>query len=91
MKSESNFDLEPFDNVIIRKIQKLTLKDLPELRRGKISGEYAISSKKRISDLINRSGGPNEYACYKGATLIRKTEFAEESSLIENEIKDLNN
>ena len=42
-------------------------------------GKYAISSKKeRISDLIKRAGGPNEYAYYEGATIIRKTEFAEE-------------
>ena len=92
LKSESNFDLEPFDNVIIRKNPEIDFKRFARIEgEVKYPGEYAISSKKeRISDLINRSGGPNEYAYYKGATLIRKTEFAEESSLIENEIKDLN-
>ena len=92
MKSESNFDLEPFDNVIIRKNPEIDIKRFARVEgEVKYPGEYAISSKKeRISDLINRSGGPNEYAYYKGATLIRKTEFAEESSIIENEIKDLN-
>jgi len=91
LKSESNFDLEPFDNVIIRKNQEIDIKRFARVEgEVKYPGEYAISSKKeRISDLINRSGGPNEYAYYKGATLIRKTEFAEESSLIENEIEDL--
>ena len=91
MKSESNFGLEPFDNVIIRKNPEIDIKRFARIEgEVKYPGEYAISSKKeRISDLINRSGGPNEYAYYKGATLIRKTEFAEESSLIENEIKDL--
>ena len=91
LKSESNFDLEPFDNVIIRKNPEIDIKRFARIEgEVKYPGEYAISSKKeRISDLINRSGGPNEYAYYKGATLIRKTEFAEESSLIENEIKDL--
>ena len=53
-------------------------------------GKYAISSKKeRISDLLKRAGGANEYAYYKGATIIRKTEFADESSQIQNEINDL--
>jgi len=91
LKSESNFDLEPFDNVIIRKNPEIDIKRFARIEgEVKYPGEYAISSKKeRISDLINRSGGPNEYAYYKGATLIRKTELAEESSLIENEIKDL--
>ena len=91
LKSESNFDLEPFDNIIIRKNPDIDIKRFARIEgEVKYPGEYAISSKKeRISDLINRSGGPNEYAYYKGATLIRKTEFAEESSLIENEIKDL--
>ena len=91
LKSESNFDLEPFDNVIIRKNPEIDIKRFARIEgEVKYPGEYAISSKKeRISDLINRSGGPNEYAYYKGATLIRKTEFAEESSVIENEIKDL--
>ena len=91
LKSESNFDLEPFDNVIIRKNPEIDIKRFARIEgEVKYPGEYAISSKKeRISDLINRSGGPNEYAYYKGATLIRKTEFAEESSIIENEIKDL--
>ena len=91
LKSESNFDLKPFDNVIIRKNPEIDIKRFARIEgEVKYPGEYAISSKKeRISDLINRSGGPNEYAYYKGATLIRKTEFAEESSLIENEIKDL--
>ena len=91
LKSESNFDLQPFDNVIIRKNPEIDIKRFARIEgEVKYPGQYAISSKKeRISDLINRSGGPNEYAYYKGATLIRKTEFAEESSLIENEIKDL--
>ncbi len=91
LKSESNFNLMPFDNVIIRKNPEIDLKRFARVQgEVKYPGEYAISSKKeRISDLIYRSGGPNEYAYYKGATLIRKTEFAEESSLIENEINDL--
>ena len=91
LESELNFNLEPFDNIIIRKNPDIDIKRFARVEgEVKYPGEYAISSKKeRISDLINRSGGPNEHAYYKGATLIRKTEFAEEYSLIENEINDL--
>jgi len=91
LESELNFNLEPFDNIIIRKNPDIDIKRFARVEgEVKYPGEYAISSKKeRISDLINRSGGPNEYAYYKGATLIRKTEFAEEYSLIENEINNL--
>ena len=91
LESELNFNLEPFDNIIIRKNPDIDIKRFARVEgEVKYPGEYAISSKKeRISDLIYRSGGPNEYAYYKGATLIRKTEFAEEYSLIENEINDL--
>ncbi len=91
LKTESNFNLEPFDNIIIRKNPEIDIRRFARVEgEVKYPGNYAISSKKeRISDLIIRAGGPNEYAYYKGATLIRKTEFAEESSIIENEIKDL--
>ena len=39
-------------------------------------GLYAIESKsERVSDLLKRSGGVNEFAYPNGATLIRKTEY----------------
>ena len=89
--SNSIFEIKPFDNIIIRKDPMIE-----EIQFARIEGEvnypgkYAISSKKeRISDLLKRAGGPNEYAYYEGATIIRKTEFAEESSQIQNEINDL--
>ena len=89
--SNSSFEIKPFDNIIIRKDPMVE-----EIKFARIEGEvnypgkYAISSKKeRISDLLKRAGGPNEYAYYEGATIIRKTEFADESSQIQNEINDL--
>ena len=91
LNSESNFELKPFDNIIIRKDPNIEYLKFARIE-GEVNypGQYAISSKKeRISDLLKRSGGPNEFAYYKGATIIRKTEFAEESSQIQNEIDDL--
>ena len=91
LNSDSNFELKPFDNIIIRKDPNVEYLKFARIE-GEVNypGKYAISSKKeRISDLIKRAGGPNEYAYYEGATIIRKTEFAEESSQIQNEINDL--
>tara|TARA_B100002052_G_scaffold295869_1_gene323200 strand:+ start:109 stop:2652 length:2544 start_codon:yes stop_codon:yes gene_type:complete len=91
LNSDSNFELKPFDNIIIRKDPNIEYLKFARIE-GEVNypGKYAISSKKeRISDLLKRAGGPNEYAYYKGATIIRKTEFAEESSQIQNEINDL--
>ena len=91
LNSDSNFELKPFDNIIIRKDPNIEYLKFARIE-GEVNypGKYAISSKKeRISDLLKRAGGPNEYAYYKGATIIRKTEFAEESSQIQNEIDDL--
>ncbi len=91
LNSASNFQLKPFDNIIIRKDPNIEYLKFARIE-GEVNypGKYAISSKKeRISDLLKRAGGPNEYAYYEGATIIRKTEFAEESSQIQNEINDL--
>jgi len=91
LKSNSNFELKPFDNIIIRKDPNIEYLKFARIE-GEVNypGKYAISSKKeRISDLLKRAGGPNEYAFYEGATIIRKTEFAKESSQIQNEINDL--
>ena len=91
LTSNSNFQLKPFDNIIIRKDPNIEYLKFARIE-GEVNypGKYAISSKKeRISDLLKRAGGPNEYAYYEGATIIRKTEFAEEFSQIQNEINDL--
>ena len=91
INNESDFNLEPYDNIFIRKNPDIDYKRFARIEgEVKYPGTYTISSKKeRISDLIKRAGGPNEYAYNKGATLIRKTEYAEGSSQIQNEINDL--
>ncbi|RAI95114.1 SLBB domain-containing protein [Algoriphagus yeomjeoni] len=69
--------LVPFDQVIVRKRASFTMQKLTAVE-GQVNspGIFAIqSSGERISDLIKRAGGLNQFAYAKGATLIRKTEF----------------
>ncbi|SHO62031.1 SLBB domain-containing protein [Algoriphagus zhangzhouensis] len=69
--------LLPYDQVIVRKKASFTMQKLVAVE-GQVNspGMFAIqSSDERISDLINRAGGINQFAYAKGATLIRRTEF----------------
>lgn len=69
--------LQPFDQVIVRKRANFTMQKLVAVE-GQVNspGIFAIqNSVERISDLINRAGGLNQFAYPKGATLIRRTEF----------------
>jgi protein involved in polysaccharide export with SLBB domain len=69
--------LQPFDQVIIRKRANFTMQRLVAVE-GQVNspGIFAIqNSLERISDLINRAGGLNQFAYSKGAMLIRRTEF----------------
>ena len=74
--------LKPFDQVIVRKRANFTMQRLVSVE-GQVNspGIFAIqSSAERISDLVRRSGGLNQFAYAKGATLIRKTEFFDTES-----------
>ncbi|MDF2156442.1 SLBB domain-containing protein [Algoriphagus sp. CAU 1675] len=69
--------LMPFDQVIVRKRANFTMQKLVSVE-GQVNspGIFAIQSTgERISDLIKRAGGLNQFAYAKGATLIRRTEF----------------
>ena len=69
--------LAPFDQVIVRKRANFTMQRLVSVE-GQVNspGIFAIqTSVDRISDLVKRAGGVNQFAYTKGATLIRKTEF----------------
>ncbi|REG86364.1 SLBB domain-containing protein [Algoriphagus antarcticus] len=69
--------LVPFDQVIVRKRASFTMQRLTAVE-GQVNspGIFAIqSSGERISDLVKRAGGLNQFAYPKGATLIRRTEF----------------
>ena len=73
----SAISLMPFDQVIVRKRANFTMQRLVSVE-GQVNspGMFAIqTSVDRISDLIKRAGGVNQFAYTKGATLIRKTEF----------------
>lgn len=69
--------LAPFDQVIVRKRANFTMQRLVSVE-GQVNspGIFAIqTSVERVSDLVKRAGGLNQFAYAKGATLIRKTEF----------------
>ncbi len=69
--------LQPFDQVIVRKRASFTMQRLVSVD-GQVNspGIFAIqTSGERISDLVRRAGGLNQFAYAKGATLIRRTEF----------------
>ena len=53
-------------------------------------GLYAIQSKSdRISDILKRAGGLNEFAYPRGATLIRKTEYYKKETKTEKQLSAL--
>lgn len=75
--TEESPELKPFDQVIVRKRSSFTMQRLVAVE-GQVNspGIFAIqTSGERISDLVNRAGGLNQFAYSKGATLIRRTEF----------------
>lgn len=75
--NENSQVLMPFDQVIVRKRANFTMQRLVSVD-GQVNspGIFAIqSSGERISDLVNRARGLNQFAYAKGATLIRRTEF----------------
>ncbi|MCH7414638.1 SLBB domain-containing protein [Belliella sp. R4-6] len=82
--------LQPFDHVIVRRSPGFQREKLVRIE-GEVyyPGEYAlVSADDRISDVIKRAGGLNQFAYAKGATLIRRNEFFNGPS--ENEIKKEN-
>lgn len=69
--------LLPFDQVMVRKRASFTMQRLVAVE-GQVNspGIFAIqNSMERVSDLVKRAGGLNQFAYLKGATLIRRTEF----------------
>lgn len=69
--------LQPYDQILVRKKASFTMQKLVAVE-GQVNspGIFAIqSSGERISDLVKRAGGLNQFGYAKGATLIRRTEF----------------
>lgn len=74
---ERNTSLMPFDHVFIRKSPGFEREQIVTVA-GEVMypGEFAISSaNERISDVIRRAGGLNQFAYPKGANLIRRTVY----------------
>ncbi|WP_200980083.1 SLBB domain-containing protein [Echinicola sp. 20G] len=79
--------LQPFDHVIIRRSPGFQREQMVRIE-GEVNypGQYTIATAtERISDLLKRAGGLNQFAYAKGATLIRRTEFYTPKS--DNEVK----
>ena len=77
LENENNIILSPFDHINVRTNPNLNEKEFVYVD-GQVNypGLYAIQSKsERISDLLKRAGGVNEFAYADGATLVRKTEY----------------
>ena len=77
LENENNIILSPFDHITVRTNPNFNEKQFVYVD-GQVNypGLYAIESKsERVSDLLKRSGGINEFAYPNGATLIRKTEY----------------
>ena len=83
--------LAPFDHVFIRKNIGFQREMLVEVE-GEVNypGTFVLEKRdERISDVLQRAGGLNQFSYAKGATLIRRTEFYEEMEEEERKLKDL--
>lgn len=77
--NDTNFQLFPFDEVIVRKSPNYQEQQYVVLQGEVLNpGQYAIISKgDNISDLVKKSGGLTDLAYVKGATLIRSRVISE--------------
>jgi protein involved in polysaccharide export with SLBB domain len=67
------FILNPFDQVYVRRAPSYEVQQTVYIQGNvKFPGEYVLQAKnERLSDLVNRAGGLNEFAYPKGARLVR--------------------
>lgn len=76
-EAEREIILEPFDHVFVRKSPGFQEEKIVYVE-GEVfyPGGFTLEKRdERISDVLKRAGGLNNYAYPKGATLIRRTEF----------------
>jgi len=88
LENKNNIILNPFDHITVRTNSNFNEKEFTYVA-GQVNypGLYAIESKnERISDLLKRAGGINEFAYPSGATLIRKTEYYKKETEVDKEI-----
>lgn len=85
--------LKPYDHIVVRKDPNFFQQQFVSIE-GQVlyPGKYAINNLgDKISDLLERAGGLNQYAYAKGATLLRKTEFYQNQTDLEQRVDDLEN
>ncbi|WP_114749043.1 SLBB domain-containing protein [Pleomorphovibrio marinus] len=83
--------LQPFDHVFVRKSPGFQREKIVRVE-GQVfyPGEFALEkNNERISDVLRRAGGTNQFAYPKGATLIRRTEFYDTPEEEELKLKNL--
>ncbi|WP_339923271.1 SLBB domain-containing protein [uncultured Cyclobacterium sp.] len=76
-EEEKKVILAPFDHVFVRKSPGFQVEKVAYVE-GEVfyPGGFTLEKRdERISDVLKRAGGLNNYAYPKGATLIRRTEF----------------
>ena len=91
LENKNNIVLNPFDHITVRTNPNFHEKEFASVD-GQINypGQYAIKSKnERISDLLKRAGGINEFAYVKGATLMRKTEYDKKQTEVNKRVTTL--
>lgn len=83
-------ELKPFDHVVVRRSPGFQREKLVRVEGEVVyPGEFVIANaNERISDVLKRAGGLNQFAYVPGATLIRRNEFYEGPS--ENELRNQN-
>ncbi|MBS9525684.1 SLBB domain-containing protein [Litoribacter alkaliphilus] len=88
---DAGITLEPFDHVFIRKSPGFQREKVVKVE-GEVlyPGDFALGkTDERISDVLKRAGGMNQFAYPKGATLIRRTEFYKTLEEEERKLKNL--
>ena len=88
--SQQVIELKPFDHVVVRRSPGFQREKLVRVEGEVVyPGEFVIANaNERISDVLKRAGGLNQFAYVPGATLIRRNEFYEGPS--DNELRSQN-
>ncbi|MEQ8628952.1 SLBB domain-containing protein [Ekhidna sp.] len=80
--SASNFELQPFDVILIKRSSFYHSQRLVKIE-GEVlyPGFYALETREdKISDLIVRAGGLTDFAYADGATILRRSEYFEDTT-----------
>ena len=91
LENENNITLSPFDHITVRTNPNFFEKAFVYVD-GQVNfpGLYSIESKnERVSDLLERAGGVNEFAYTDGATLLRKTEYYKKETKFDKRVTTL--